>query len=514
MVRELLIGVAAALLLFAATQGVDLTPLLVLGGVAFVLRTLMDGKGMGRRFEVLGGSSPERVASSVTFADIGGQEVAKREFREALGLMNHSEQAARLGIRPLKGILLTGPPGTGKTLLAKAAASFTDSAFLAVSGSQFVEMYAGVGAQRIRKLFRDARTQAEKLGKKSAIIFIDEIEVLGGKRGKHGSHLEYDQTLNELLVQMDGVGSGTEERRVLVVAATNRPDLLDSALLRPGRFDRTVRVDLPEKEGRLHILQIHTRKRPLAPDVNLEQLARETYGFSGAHLEAVVNEAAILAMRSEHDRIEVGHLREAVDKVLMGEKLDRRPSPAERERIAYHEAGHALASEVMRPGSVSVVTITPRGDAMGYMRQTPEDDRYLYTRQDLLDQMAICLGGAVAEEAFLGSRSTGAAGDFEQSVQLAGRLVQSGLSELGVVDKASLPAQTLHEETQRLLRSQEGRVRQLIEAHKEKLPRVVALLMEEERVSGAAFRQLTKSPGGTCQGEDTGPAVKNHAQCR
>lgn len=492
MVRELLMGVGAALIIFAARQGVDITALLVLGGIALLFRAMLDGSGMsmGRRFQVLGGTSSEQVVTSVTFADIGGQEVAKREFREALELMNQPEQATRLGIRPLKGILLAGPPGTGKTLLAKAAASFTDSVFLAASGSQFVEMYAGVGAQRIRKLFKDARNRAEKLGKKSAIIFIDEIEVLGGKRGKHASHLEYDQTLNELLVQMDGIGSGKEEQRILVVAATNRSDLLDSALLRPGRFDRTVKVELPNKEGRLHILRIHTRNRPLAPDVDLAQLARDTYGFSGAHLEAVVNEAAILAMRAGRGNIETADLREAVDKVLMGEKLDRLPSPLERKRIAHHEAGHALVSEIVRPGSVSVVTITPRGGAMGYMRQTAQDDRYLYTQQDLLDQIAVCLGGAVAEEVCLGSRSTGAAGDFEQAVDLAGRMIKCGLSELGVFDPQAVPAQVLHEEIQKLIRSQEDIVRQEIGDRQKELGEVAALLLAEEAISGADFRRL------------------------
>lgn len=490
MIKELLIGVGTALTIFAVMQGIDVTPYLVLGVVAVMFRMMLDGKGLNRRFEVLGGGAPANVTTTVSFSDIGGQEVAKREFMEALELILQPEKAAKLGIRPLKGILLSGPPGTGKTLLAKAAANFTDSAFIAASGSQFVEMYAGVGAQRIRKIFRDARALAEKQGKSSAIIFIDEIEVLGGKRGQHSSHLEYDQTLNELLVQMDGISTGNEKRQILVVAATNRPDLLDSALLRPGRFDRTVKVDLPDKEGRLHILRIHTRKRPLAADVNLENLARDTYGFSGAHLEAVINEAAIMAMRDNREEISAADLREAVDKVLMGEKLDRRPTPEERQRIAYHEAGHALISEMVRPGSVSTVTVTPRGMAMGYMRQSPDADRYLYTKQDLLDQIAVCLGGAVSEEVCLGSRSTGASGDFEQALNLAERLIGAGLSDLGVVDTDTVSQQMMHDEVRKLISTQEEYVRQQILVCRDKLQEVALQLLHDEKISGDDFRAI------------------------
>ncbi|MGI6081386.1 MAG: AAA family ATPase [Limnochordia bacterium] len=490
MTVEILIGTALAFLVVAALQGVDVTPFIVLGGIAVVVRLMLDGRSIGRQFEVLGRGKSSTSAPRVTFSDIGGQEVAKRELIEALDLIRNPETARCLGIRPLKGILLAGPPGTGKTLLAKAAASYTDSAFMAVSGSEFVEMYAGVGAQRVRKLFQEARSQAKKLGLQSAIVFIDEIEVLGGRRGHHTSHLEYDQTLNELLVQMDGMSSEDESIRLLVVGATNRPDLLDGALLRPGRFDRTVRVDLPDKEGRLHILRIHSRNRPLASDVDLEQLARETYSFSGAHLEALINEGAILAMRAGREYIEEADLREAVDKVLMGERLDRRPSAEERTRVAYHEAGHALISEMVRPGSVSSVTVTPRGAAMGFMRQSPQDDRYLYTKQDLLDQIAVCLGGAVAEEVVLGSRSTGAINDFEKAVDLAGKLISAGLSELGIIDIQNAPTQMIHEETRRVIRDQEEYVRRQIMACKDRLQEVAQYLFAEEHISGAEFRRM------------------------
>ena len=492
--KEIAIGSTAALLVYALAGGYDVTPVIFLAGILILMRFLVYGKEMGRKFEVLGGPEQKNAPGQVTFADIGGQEEAKREFREALELLRRPEQAARLGVRPLKGILLVGPPGTGKTLMAKAAASFTDSYYLAASGSQFVEMYAGVGAQRVRKIFQEARSLAGKAGKKSAIIFIDEIEVLGGKRGKHTSHLEYDQTLNELLVQMDGIGSDKEKVKVLVVAATNRADLLDGALLRPGRFDRMVRVDLPDQEGRLHILKIHARRRPLHDDVDLTTLAKETCGFSGAHLEAMVNEAAILAMRENRETITAADFKEAIDKVLMGEKLDRRLRHQELERIAYHEVGHALISELVKPGSVSVVTVTPRGQSLGYIRRHEDNDQYLYTEEDLMGQIRICLAGAVAEKYFTGSRSTGAAGDYRQAVDLAERLIKAGLSDLGAINPDTVPTKSVHEETQRLIKGEEKTVVLEIERHAEQLAKAAAALLADERISGSRFRELVGLP--------------------
>ncbi|HLS89393.1 MAG TPA: AAA family ATPase, partial [Sphingobacteriaceae bacterium] len=248
MIREVLLGAGAALLVFLGLNGVDVLPFLFLAALLAVLWFLVEGRGAGRRFQVVGAPSAAEGPAPVTFSDVGGQEVPKRELMEALEFLREAERVAQLGIRPLKGILLAGPPGTGKTLMAKAAAHYTDSVFLAASGSQFVEMYAGVGAQRVRQLFREARALARRQGKRSAMVFIDEIEVLGGRRGQHGSHLEYDQTLNQLLVEMDGLNAD-DPVRVLVIGATNRADLLDPALLRPGRFDRVVHVDLPDREG-------------------------------------------------------------------------------------------------------------------------------------------------------------------------------------------------------------------------------------------------------------------------
>ncbi|HHW98614.1 MAG TPA: AAA family ATPase, partial [Firmicutes bacterium] len=369
--------------------GINVIPfVLFLGFVYFLTNHLGVNSLRGKAGTLISAVTKEQL---ISFDDIGGQAVAKQELLEALDFVNQHQDAKRLGIRPLKGLLLSGPPGTGKTLLAKAAAAYTDSVFIAASGSEFVEMYAGVGAQRVRQLFEQAKTAARKQSKSKAIIFIDEIDVLGGQRGKHSSHLEYDQTLNQLLVEMDGL-SNTSDIQILVIGATNRPDLLDGALLRPGRFDRLVKVDLPEKEARLQILQVHTRNKPLAPDIDLAQLAQETYGFSGAHLESLANEAAILAMREGAAHIEQRHFLQSIDKVMLGEQQERRPPLEEQQRISLHEAGHALVAEHVRPGSVATVTILSRGDTLGYVRQTVDDAAvYLQTEEQIRQQLWVLL---------------------------------------------------------------------------------------------------------------------------
>jgi cell division protease FtsH len=269
---EILLGAGAAGLVLGLLAGLDLTPLLIGAAFAALIKLVVDGRApLGRRFEAMGGVGGSAGSlPQITFADVGGQEAAKRELMEALAFLKSDSLSKKLGIRPLKGILLVGPPGTGKTLMAKAAANYTDSAFISASGSQFVEMYAGVGAQRIRRLFKQAEALAQQQKKGSCVVFVDEIDVLGAKRGSHQGHMEYDQTLNEFLVQLDGIDS-EREIKTLVVAATNRADILDPALLRPGRFDRIVRVDLPDKAGRLRILEIHAQGRPLAPEVDLAQ---------------------------------------------------------------------------------------------------------------------------------------------------------------------------------------------------------------------------------------------------
>ncbi|GAB6875699.1 AAA family ATPase [Thermaerobacter litoralis] len=493
---EIAVGVGAGALAFVLLRlpvGQWL-PLVVLGGlVLYVFRTgLLPGTGRGPAAHAV-------QATGVTFDDIGGQAAAKQELKEALEFLRRPQEAQRFGIRPIKGILLAGPPGTGKTLLAKAAATYTDSAFLATSGSAFVEVYAGVGAQRVREVFAEVRRLARRQGKQSAILFIDEIEVLAGKRGRHTSHLEYDQTLNQLLVELDGIG-GDDDVQVLVMAATNRVDLMDDALLRPGRFDRIVRVELPDREAREQILRIHMRGKPLAADVDLGQVAQETFGFSGAHLESVCNEAAILAMRAGAPAITMDHLREAIEKVMMGERLDRRPGEEERRRIAVHECGHALVAELLRPGSVASVTIASRGQALGYVRQRPDEDRFLQTQDQMEDTICIALAGSQAERLLLGRPSTGAAADFQQAVELARRMVEDGMTPLGVVARDVLPPAALHRAVSRVLRRQELRARALLGEFSDGLQAAAERLLERERLTSSEFRRLVglpPLPGGT-----------------
>lgn len=486
MKKEIALGAILGLAAFLVVRGVDIIPFVLIAALVFILFQTPGLKGMGQKF----GLKPKTAkVSKVSFTDIGGQSTAKKELLEALDFLTVEDRAVRLGIRPLKGILLTGPPGTGKTLLAKAAAHHTASSFVAVAGSEFIEVYAGVGAQRVREVFGRAREQARSEGKHGAILFIDELEVLGGKRGAHQGHLEYDQTLNQLLVEMDGI-STAEEVRLLVVGATNRPDLLDDALLRPGRFDRIVKVDLPDKAGRLQILEVHTRNKPLAPDVDLPQVAKETFGFSGAHLESLTNEAAILALREGQELIELRHFLEAIDKVIMGEKIDRRPSEAELKRVAVHEGGHALIGELHRPGSVAAVTITPRGMALGYVRRAPMEDVLLETQGDLEADIATALAGAVSEEILLGNRSTGATNDFQQAVERARRMVLAGMSELGVISEELLGRQQLQSTVAKILGRIEEQVRSEVLAHQEALRHIADLLLREERVEGEQFRQI------------------------
>lgn len=485
-------GIGLAVLIFLIYQGFDVTPLLVIGTMFFVLRFLIEGRGDGKKFESLRANAASGLAiPSVSFEDIGGQEVAKRELKEALNLMRNEERARKLGIRPLKGILLAGPPGTGKTLMAKAAANYTDSVFLSAVGSEFVEMYAGVGASRVRKLFKKAYQDADKASKSSAIIFIDEIDVLGAKRGRNSGHMEYDQTLNELLTQIDGIRVG-QKIKVLVVGATNRVDMLDPALMRPGRFDRIVKVDLPDKNGRLHILKIHARNKPLAQDVDLEAVAKETFGFSGAHLESVLNEAAIYALRKNRSEISASDLRDAIEKVMLGEKLDRHPSLEEKRRIAYHEIGHAILGEVNRAGSVSSITISSRGNALGYMRLSPADDQYLYTKDELAGRIQVCLAGAVAEELVFGQRSTGAVNDIEQATEIAKKMILSGLSDLGIVSK-DIPQTIIHEGITKIIKEQEQLVKEILLKFKKEMEMLASHLLENEKISGSIFRQMLKA---------------------
>jgi len=482
---EIILGVFIGGLVFLYLQGYDISPLLLLSGFGLGLYTITKKKGLFKS------DSYQKVIqpNDFKFEDIGGQETAKQELKEALEFLINSDKVKDMGIRPLKGILLTGPPGTGKTLLAKAAAGYSDAVFLATSGSEFIEMYAGVGAQRVRALFQSAREMAKKQKKNRAIIFIDEIDVLGGKRGSHTSHLEYDQTLNQLLVEMDGLTTD-EEVQILLIAATNRADLLDPALLRPGRFDRQVKVDLPDRDGRLAILRLHCRNKPLAGDVNLEELASATFGFSGAHLESLTNEAAILALRDNSQFITMNHMREAVDKVILGEKLEGRANKEVLYRVAVHEAGHALISELLKPGSVDQVTVTSRGNALGYVRHNQADDQKLYTRSALDKEIMILLAGAGSESLFLGEKSTGAGNDFQRALELTEKIVSHGLSRLGVVAADMVPKDEYYRICQEILQELEARTCQLLAAHKEVLQSIVEVLQVREKINGNELRRL------------------------
>lgn len=489
MIFSIVAGIIVALIIFLAVSGIDVTPIVVLAALGAGGYYVAKTKGV---IPSLSLGKSKTVDPTVEFDSIGGQDVAVLELKEALDFILKQGEMSKLGIRPLKGILLTGPPGTGKTLLAKAAANYCDSVFVSSSGSEFVEMYAGVGAQRVRKLFDNARQEAKAKGKNNAIIFIDEIDVIGASRGRNSSHMEYEQTLNQLLVEMDGL-KADDSVRVLLLAATNRVDILDPALLRPGRFDRQVKVPLPNKEGRYAILKLHTDNKPLADDVDLQELAKETFGFSGAMLESLSNEAAIYAMRDHQSEISMKHFRNAVEKVMIGEKLDKIPSKEEIHRVAVHELGHAMVSELVKPHSVTSISITPRGEAMGYVRQVPEHDIHLYTESLLRGHIDVCLAGAVAEKIILGDRSTGASNDYQQAVNLAQNMVMAGMSSLGIVSEATTTPEMLYRATQEVLAEEEGKVTSLISQCQAQVEQLADTLIGTETLTGDEFRKMMEN---------------------
>ncbi|TJY44599.1 AAA family ATPase [Cohnella pontilimi] len=483
--KEIAIGFLTVLFVFLLYIGVPAIPLVSAALMAAAVAFLAKSRG-GIAVGSVGKKPASRAPSYLSFDDIGGQDHPKRELMEALEFMVKREEIQKLGIRPLKGILLTGPPGTGKTLLAKAAAHHTNSAFVSASGSEFVEMYVGVGAGRIRDLFKEARSKAVKQKRNSAIVFIDEIDGIGGKRDG-GQQREYDQTLNQLLTEMDGI-QGDESIRILLIGATNRKELLDPALLRPGRFDRHIQVDMPDKTGREHILRLHGRNKPLDPEVSLAKVAEETFGFSGAQLESVMNEAAIYAMRDTSDHVDQTHLTQAIDKVMMGERMDRETTKEERERVANHELGHAIMAEHVRPGSVAQVSLTPRGQALGYVRHHPRQDSYLYTKETLEHQIMIALGGCVAEELIYGGRSTGSRGDFEQATNIVKTMIESGMSGLGIIHPQALTQEEWSRENNAILNELIERTREILGANKEKFEQLLDILLQEETLSGDQLR--------------------------
>jgi cell division protease FtsH len=396
----------------------------------WVLRQTQSGNNQaisfGRsRARLIAGDKP-----AITFADVAGVEEAKQELTEIVEFLKYPEKFVALGARIPKGVLLVGPPGTGKTLLSKAVAGEAGVPFFSISGSEFVEMFVGVGASRVRDLFDQAKKNSP------CIVFVDEIDAVGRQRGAGlgGGHDEREQTLNQLLVEMDGFDTNTH---VIVIAATNRPDVLDPALLRPGRFDRHVTLDRPDIKGRRSILDVHARNKPLDSTVDLDVLARQTPGFSGADLANLINEAAILAARANKKVIGMDELEEAIARVIAGpERKSRRISEREKEIIAYHEVGHALVMKALpHTDPVHKVSIISRGMALGWTLSLPEEDKYLVSRDELRDQIAGIMGGRVAEEIVFGDITSGAENDIQRATQLARRMVtQWGMSDkLGTV---------------------------------------------------------------------------------
>ncbi|MGX4584853.1 AAA family ATPase [Paenibacillus chitinolyticus] len=488
--KEIAIGAAPVLFIFLAFIKVNIIPLLFTAALITAVLYMMKSRG-GSGIGIGAGTGTRgksRQPSYLSFDQIGGQERAKKELVEALDFLVKQEETKKLGIRPLKGILLTGPPGTGKTLMAKAAAHHTNSVYIAASGSEFVEMYVGVGASRIRTLFQEARTKAQKENKQNAVIFIDEIDVIGGKRDG-GQQREYDQTLNQLLTEMDGIHTNTTPR-ILIIAATNRKEMLDPALLRPGRFDRHIDVELPDKKGRLSILNIHAQNKPLDEAADLEKIAEQTFGFSGAQLESVLNEAAIYALRGKQETVMQKDLLAAIDKVMMGEQTDREATQEEKIRVAYHELGHAIIAELVRPDSVAQVSLRPRGKALGYVRHNPPQDQYLYSKEAIEDQIMIALAGAAAEEIIYGGRSTGSSNDFEKSIDMVRTMISSGLTSLGIVDLKMVPQQKLMEVNNAILDELMARTKELLTKHRIVFEQSLDILLKEEVISGQQFRDL------------------------
>jgi cell division protease FtsH len=477
-------------------------PMLLLVGIFFLfMRQLQSGGGKAMSF----GKSKAKLLSDhqnrVTFKDVAGVEEAKDEVEEIIAFLKDPKKFTRLGGRIPKGVLMMGPPGTGKTLLARAIAGEAGVPFFSISGSDFVEMFVGVGASRVRDLFEQ--------GKKNApcIIFIDEIDAVGRHRGAGlgGGHDEREQTLNQLLVEMDGFESNDG---VIIIAATNRPDVLDPALLRPGRFDRRIVVPRPDLRGRIGILQVHTRKVPLGGGVDLELIARGTPGFSGADLEFLVNEAALIAARRDKDKVEADDFEEAKDKVLMGaERRSMFISEKEKRTTAIHEAGHALVTRYVgaEADPVHKVTIIPRGRALGLTQQLPPEDRLNMTREFAQNQIAILMGGRVAEEIVFGQKTTGAGNDIERATELARSMVTEwGMSdEFGPLnfsggkhevflgrdfsssDRLSEDtARRIDAEIRRIVTAQHERAMQILTEHRKDLETIGEALLEYETLDG------------------------------
>ncbi len=485
-------------------------PLIFFGAILlFMMR-----QAQGSNNQALGfGKSRARMNTgnrpTVMFSDVAGVEESKTELQEVVEFLKYPERFLALGAHIPKGVLMVGPPGIGKTLLSKAVAGEAGVPFFSISGSEFVEMFVGVGASRVRDLFDQAKRNAP------SIVFVDEIDAVGRHRGAGlgGGHDEREQTLNQILVEMDGFETSTN---VIVIAATNRPDILDPALLRPGRFDRRVVLDLPDINGRVAILEVHCKGKPLGDDVNLERLARQTPGFSGADLANLVNEAAILAARRSQKTVAMSDMLESIDRVTMGpERRTRVISQKEKEIVAYHEGGHALVGHLLEHGDpVQKISIVSRGMAAGYTKSLPEEDRMFYSRPQLIDRITMALGGRVAEEITFNEVTTGASNDLEQVTQIARAMVtRYGMSEsllprtfgkreemvfLGreiseMRDYSEKVAQEIDEEVQSIVVDAYHTAKRLLLENYPKLVQIARYLMLNESIEGPDLEQLFAS---------------------
>lgn len=487
----------------------SILPMLLLIGVWFFI--MQQTQGGGNRVMSFGKSRAKLHSEDkikVTFKDVAGADEAKQELEEVVEFLKHPKKFNDLGARIPKGVLLFGPPGTGKTLLARAVAGEAGVPFFSISGSDFVEMFVGVGASRVRDLFEQAKKSAP------CIVFIDEIDAVGRQRGAGlgGGHDEREQTLNQLLVEMDGFGVN---EGIIIIAATNRPDILDPALLRPGRFDRQITVDRPDVKGRLEILKVHTRGKPVAKDVDLEILARRTPGFTGADLSNLVNEAALLAARRSKKRIEMPELEEASERVVAGpERKSKVISDKERRLTAFHEAGHALVGMLLPDADpVHKVSIIPRGRAGGYTLMLPKEDRYYATRSELRDQLKTFLGGRVAEALVLKEISTGAQNDLERATDLVRKMItQWGMSEnLGPITFGRKQEQVflgrdiaqdrnyseevacaIDKEVRMLIEDAYAKTEEMLQTNMDKLHLIANALMEKETLEANELEQLLK----------------------
>ncbi len=483
-----------------------LPTVLMIGIIVYFMNQMQGQNGRAMNFGRAQARTEEGSRPQVKFSDVAGIDEVVEELKEVRDFLSEPERFQRMGAKIPRGVLLMGPPGTGKTLLAKAIAGEAGVPFFSISGSDFVEMFVGVGAYRVRDLFKQAKESAP------SIIFIDEIDAVGRQRGAGlgGGHDEREQTLNQLLVEMDGFEDNTA---VILIAATNRPDILDPALLRPGRFDRQVTVDRPDVKGREHILKVHAENKPLESDVDFESLAKLTPGFTGADLANLLNEAALLAARRHKDRISMDEVEEAMERVVAGpEKKSRVMTEKERRTIAYHECGHALVGHVLENSDpVHKISIISRGRALGYTLQLPEEDHFLETRDGMLDQIAVLLGGRTAEELFCSDVTTGASNDLERATKIAREMVtRYGMSEeLGVQvygeaqhevflgrdwanhnDLSAETAKRIDDEVERIMREGHSRARNVLDDRRSQMDTMASVLLERETVEGEVVQAL------------------------